>query len=549
MGEVYKGYNIQTGDPVAIKMIRSDLAENEAALQLFRKEASSLHNLHHEAIVRYYIFTVDPVLSRAYLAMEYVDGISLKDLLVRGPLSFEQVCILQHRIASGLQAAHKMGIIHRDISPDNVLAPGGNLAEAKILDFGIARSTKAGEQTIIGSGFAGKYNYVSPEQLGMFGGNVTGKSDIYSLGLVLAECLIGRPIDMSGSQVDVIDKRRVIPDLSGIDPRFRPLLTEMLSPHPDDRPDDMAAVAAWVPSKKGTKFNTKRPVQANGGESRGGGKVPMIAAAMVALVGLGGAGAYFGMTMLNGSGSNSQLAQEERRAQQNQQAEAATRAAEAKRLADEQQQATQKREAEARETAARAEAERVRLAEEQRVAEERRQAELRKQEEEQRAAQLRKQAEEQMTVAARQEAARKEAESKTAEAKRVEEEKRQAELRRIEEEKRKAAEAKRLEDEKKAAEAKRVEEDKRAAELRRKQEDERKAAEVKRLEDEKKTAEARRIEEEKRAADLRRKQEEERKAAEAKSLEDEKKAAEARRIEEDRVREEARRVEQERHRA
>lgn len=556
MGEVYKGYNIQTGDPVAIKMIRSDLAENEAALQLFRKEASALHNLHHEAIVRYYIFTVDPQLNRAYLAMEYVDGISLKDLLVRGPLSFEQVCILQKRIAAGLHAAHKMGIIHRDVSPDNVLAPSGDLSEAKILDFGIARSTKAGEQTVIGSGFAGKYNYVSPEQLGMFGGNVTGKSDIYSLGLVLAECMIGRPIDMSGSQVDVIDKRRMIPDLSAIDPRFRPLLTEMLSPHPDDRPDDMATVAQWIPSKKGTKSKTTRtpPGQTANG-NRTGSKISLIAAAIAALVGFGGAGTYFGMTMLNGTGNNSQLAQEERLAQQNQQAEAAARAAETKRLADAQVLVAQKREAETRESAARVEAERLRQIEEQRVIEERRQADVRKQEEDQRAAQLRKQAEEQMTIAARQEAARKEQEAarKEAEAKAADA---------------KAAELKRMEDEKKAVETKRIDDEKRAADARKKLEDDKKiaeakAAETKRLEEEKKAAETKRIDDEKRAAEARRKQEVEAKAAEAKRIEDEKKAAEAlkredeirasalmiaeaKRIEEDRIREEARRVEQER---
>ena len=76
MGEVYKGHAIQTGDIVAIKLIRPDLAEAEAAFAMFRKEAAALHNLFHEAIVRYYVFTVDPVLERPYLAMEYVDGVS-----------------------------------------------------------------------------------------------------------------------------------------------------------------------------------------------------------------------------------------------------------------------------------------------------------------------------------------------------------------------------------------------------------------------------------------------------------------------------------------
>src|SRR5215470_12343971 len=247
MGEIYRGHTIETGDPVAIKVMRTDLADNIMALALFRKEASALHNIHHEAIVRYYIFSNDPGTGRHYLAMEFVDGQPLSDLLRRGPLGFEAVRVLQERLAAGLNAAHQHGIVHRDLSPDNVLITGGDLAKAKIIDFGIARSTRGGDGTIIGSGFAGKYNYVSPEQLGLFGGDVTTKSDIYSLGLVLAECLAGRPIDMGGTQFEVLEKRRVVPDLRAVDRRFRPLLEKMLQPNPADRPDSMAAVAAWRP--------------------------------------------------------------------------------------------------------------------------------------------------------------------------------------------------------------------------------------------------------------------------------------------------------------
>ncbi len=246
MGEIYKGHAIQTGDIVAIKLIRSDLAEAEAAFALFRKEASALHNLYHEAIVRYYVFTVDPVLERPYLAMEYVDGQSLSTMLRGGPLAFEAVQRLMRRIAAGLHAAHERGIIHRDVSPDNIIIPGGDMARAKIIDFGIARSTRLEDEgTVIGAGFAGKYNYVSPEQLGLFGGHITPKSDIYSLGLVLAEALRNGPIDMGGNHVDVIEKRRSVPELGPVDERLRPLIEHMLQPNPDDRPASMAEVAAW----------------------------------------------------------------------------------------------------------------------------------------------------------------------------------------------------------------------------------------------------------------------------------------------------------------
>src|SRR5262249_37467062 len=262
MGEVYKGHAIQTGDPVAIKMMLGDLVENDAALALFRKEASALHYLQHDAIVRYYVFTVEPVLQRPYLAMEFVDGRSLHDILREdGPLSFEAVRSLMQRLASGPQAADHRGIIHRH-GAHNIIIPQGDVRRAKIIDFGIARSTHLGQATVIGSGFAGKYNYVSPEQLGLFGGDVTAKSDIYSLGLVLYEALTGKPLDMGGSQVEIVDKRRKVPDLGAVDMRFLPLLERMLRPDPKERPDSMTAVATWPIGGSERPFSLGAPAPA-----------------------------------------------------------------------------------------------------------------------------------------------------------------------------------------------------------------------------------------------------------------------------------------------
>jgi len=245
MGEVYKCHEIQTGAPVAIKMLLPEMAENEAALALFRREAAALHNLPHDSIVRYFLFTVEPVLQRPYLAMEFVDGRSLSDILSEGPLTFEALVKLMRRIASGLQAAHERGIIHRDVSPDNIIVPLGDVTRAKIIDFGIARSTQMGDKTIIGSGFAGKDNYVSPEQVGLYGNEVTAKSDIYSLGLLLFYALTGQKLDMGGSQFQLVEKRRRVPDLGGVDMRIRPLLERMLQPNPADRPATMAEIANW----------------------------------------------------------------------------------------------------------------------------------------------------------------------------------------------------------------------------------------------------------------------------------------------------------------
>ncbi|MDB5510571.1 MAG: serine/threonine protein kinase [Enterovirga sp.] len=277
MGEVYRGHAIETGDEVAIKTIRPEFAQNTAALALFKKEASALRNLYHEAIVRYFVFSIDKGLP--YLAMEYVEGKSLSDFLQKGPLNHDQLRVLQKRLASGLHAAHELGIIHRDVSPDNIILPGENLARAKIIDFGIARSSQ-GEGTVIGSGFAGKFGYVSPEQLGLFGGDVTGRSDIYSLGLVLAEAALGKPIDMGHSHVEVIDKRRRVPDLSGVEPRIRPLITSMLQPNPKDRPASMAEIAEWTPG-------------GSGGAGRAAKRVGLVAAGLLLVAGAGGAAYHF----------------------------------------------------------------------------------------------------------------------------------------------------------------------------------------------------------------------------------------------------------------
>jgi serine/threonine-protein kinase len=307
MGEIYRGHAIETGDPVAIKVMRTDLADNTAALALFRKEASALNYIQHEAIVRYYIFSSDPVVRRHYLAMEFVDGRPLEDLLREGPLTFEAVRLMQQRLAAGLHAAHQHGIIHRDVSPDNILIPNGDVGRAKIIDFGIARSTRLGDGTLIGSSFAGKYNYVSPEQLGLYGGNITAKSDIYSLGLVLAQCLSGQPIDMGGSQFEVVEKRRTVPNLGAVDLRYKPLLEHMLQPDPNDRPESMAAVAAWRPDvaygarpapSRGrgqgvvrTASGAQQQKQGSGGRARR--ILAFVALALVLLAGAGSVGFYW----------------------------------------------------------------------------------------------------------------------------------------------------------------------------------------------------------------------------------------------------------------
>ncbi len=315
MGEVFKGHNIQTGDPVAIKIVLPEFAQDETILGLFRKEARILNHLNHEAIVRYYVFSIDPVLSRPYLAMEYVDGPSLAAHVKTVPLAASDFMPLLRRLADGLHRAHGAGVIHRDMSPDNVILPDGLVQNAKIIDFGIARSANVGGETLLGGSFAGKYNFVSPEQLGLYGGEVTPKSDIYSLALVMAAAMRGRPLEMSGTQVDIIEKRRSVPDLSGIPKQFHPVLSAMLMPDPAKRPADMAAIRDWPDtqpsSKSSSKPKSEKPKAVASYSGQAAAPTPsnalrntIFAIATVAVIGIGALGGWiYTQGMFSGGGT------------------------------------------------------------------------------------------------------------------------------------------------------------------------------------------------------------------------------------------------------
>lgn len=254
MGEVFEGINVNSDERVAIKVMLPALAADPNVISMFRKEARTLTRLQHEALVNYRVLAQEPQLGVLYIVTEYVDGTNLADVLGQLQPSSADLKGLLRRLASGLRAAHQLGAIHRDMSPDNVLLEEGRLDRAKIIDFGIAKDLDPGSATIVGEGFAGKLNYVAPEQLGDFGRQIGPWTDVYSLGLVMLAVAGGKNVAMGGSLVDAVDKRRAGPDLSAAPEDLRPILGAMLRANPEERARTMDEVLELVDGPPMTAF-------------------------------------------------------------------------------------------------------------------------------------------------------------------------------------------------------------------------------------------------------------------------------------------------------
>lgn len=252
MGRVFRGTEIGTGESVAIKVILPEMAEDTKVTDMFRREARVLRQLHHDAIVRYFAYVPpDQNLNLHALVMGFIQGTKLSDTLKDGgPLKRKQVIKLTMRLADGLARAHDIGVVHRDLSPDNVMLQDGDIGKAVLIDFGISRSSTVKDVTI-GADFAGKLKYVSPEQMGAFGGEAEGPSDVYSLGLLMVAMLLGKPMDMGSNFVDAVQKRQEVPDLSDIPEEFQPLIHEMLLPDPKERLPGMTAVIEALRAMEG----------------------------------------------------------------------------------------------------------------------------------------------------------------------------------------------------------------------------------------------------------------------------------------------------------
>jgi serine/threonine-protein kinase len=255
MGEVFEGVNITSDERVAIKVMLPSLAADPNVIAMFRREARSMTRLQHEALVQYRVLAQEPQLGILYIVTEFIDGTPLCDVLGTLRPAPDQLEMLLRRLASGLRAAHRLDVLHRDVSPDNVLLESGRIERAKIVDFGIAKDLTPGAGTIIGEGFAGKLGYVAPEQLGDFNREVGPWTDVYSLGLVIAAVAAGRDLQMGGTLVDAVDRRRKGPDLSSVPESLRPVLAAMLQPNPVERLRSMDDVLAMLDARH-TKAST-----------------------------------------------------------------------------------------------------------------------------------------------------------------------------------------------------------------------------------------------------------------------------------------------------
>ena len=244
MGEVWLAHDVELNRDVAIKFISADRVSDPESRRRLVREAQAAAALDHPAICAVYeVHAADPG-ATPFIVMQYVEGETLAARLRRGPLDAHDALTLAAQIADALAEAHRHGVVHRDLKPENVMiTPSGR---PKLLDFGIARlATPAGyeaAETQAGTregSFIGTPSYMSPEHIEQR--VLDGRSDLFSLGCVLTECLTGRPAFTGRTSIEicaaVLHVQPALP--SALRPelttRYDELCRRLLAKHPDDR--------------------------------------------------------------------------------------------------------------------------------------------------------------------------------------------------------------------------------------------------------------------------------------------------------------------------
>ena len=242
-GEVWRATDTVLTRPVAVKLLHPRYTQRSQALARFRAEARHAGGLSHENIAQVFDYGEPADGQPPYLVMELVDGPSLETVLTGGPLDDSRTMDIVAQAASGLQAAHAAGMIHRDIKPGNLLlAPGGTV---KITDFGIAHTIGSAPLTTTGE-LIGTPGYLAPERA--MGERATPASDLYSLGMLAYECLAGAP-PFRGTPLEVAlaHRDRPLPPLPpSVAVGVAALVMRLAAKDPDRRPNDAAEVAVWA---------------------------------------------------------------------------------------------------------------------------------------------------------------------------------------------------------------------------------------------------------------------------------------------------------------
>ena len=234
MGEVYRARHLHLEEIRIVKVMKSIGAQDEAHRRRFVEEARLATRLRHPHVAALYDFAPLPT-GGYYMVWEHIDGTTLLERLRRGRMEIPEAVEIAGQVLSGLAEIHRLGVVHRDISPDNIMIVERDGARtAKIIDLGIAKNVTADSAAMTATGvFLGKLKYCSPEQAGALGADerLDGRSDLYSFGAVLYQMLSGRPLFESPTPEGYIAKhlQEIPPPLRLHDERAGPALAAIVA--------------------------------------------------------------------------------------------------------------------------------------------------------------------------------------------------------------------------------------------------------------------------------------------------------------------------------